>query len=456
MSVGLISVVVVVVLLGLILLEVPIGLAVIGSGLVGIVLLNGFGAAMAVLATVPLATVANYALFVIPMYVLLGALVSGSGIGDGLYSAANRLLHRLPGGLAAAAVAATSFFSGISGSSAADVTAFGRISVTGMANNGYNRAYAGAVVAAAGAFAVLIPPTIGLVIYGALAQESVGALIVAAVIPGVMSCVLLAVFVVLQGAFGRHKDRSHISAAVPSPRPQPVDMSVPKAGGRTGWRWEVTAVAYTLLLAAIVVGGVYLGIFTASEAGAIGAFVAIFVVIASHRKGDRSLWRFLLDSVMESSRFTSMVFLLIIGGAILSYFIASAGITIAIADWTLNLSVAPLAIAGVLLLVLLLMGTVLDALSTMLLIVPIAAPVIESLGLDPIWFGILVLKVVEIGLITPPVGINVFIISGIIGIPSEKVFLRVLPFVVLDIAFTIVLFFFPDIVLWLPRQAGLI
>lgn len=481
MSTELITLIAIAVFLGLVLGRAPIALALMTGSVLGIVLLSGWDRAAAVLASVPFTITANYALFVIPMYVLMGALIANSGLGTHIYALAHRFLGRLPGGLPAAAVAGTSVFSGISGSSAADIAAFGRISVAEMTRFGYRRSYAAAVVAAAGTFAVLIPPSIILVIYGILAEESIAALIIAALVPGLMSALVLITFVIFRDIV-RPQGTKVATAGAQVTVPAQVagmanregsavvtldkDATVHSGGGPagtspdtgglvSGGREQVVAVFYAFVIFSVVIGGVYAGFFTATEAGAVGATVALVIAAITIRFRPKELRRILGPSMKETSEITSMIFLLIIAGGVFSYFIASAQVPIAITEWVTALNVPPKVVVGLLLLALLPIGMVLDGLSTMLLFVPLTVPVVTQLGFDGIWWGILVIKMVEIGLITPPVGLNVFVASGVSNTKAEAIYKAVLPFVVLDLCFTATLFFVPDLILWLPRTAGL-
>ena len=469
----------------LIVIEMQIAVAISIAGTVGITLVLGADIANSALSTIPYAASSKYALFVIPMYILLGSLIANAGIGTRIYSAVNRLVHRLPGGLAASAVLATSIFSGISGSSAADVATFGRLSVTEMSRNGYSRNYSAAVVAAAGTFAVLIPPSITVVIYGFIAGESVGAMILAGVVPGILAAIVLTGYVIFRAVlspagstqFGRRGPIREASPALatagavsmnngttlgppanegtpPPPLTSTLGSSATDPSSR-GLVYDLMSLVYAAILFAIVVGGLYSGIFTAIEAAAIGAFVALIMAIAIERGRASRLRPLLWKSARETVSATSMIFLLIIGGTIFATALAYSRLPVTMVEWAADLSVPPTVVVILMLLILLPLGAILDGLSILLLTVPIMAPVATGLGFDGVWFGILVIKVIEVGLITPPVGINAFIISGITGIPAEKVLRSLVPFVVLDLAFTAVLFAFPDIVMWLPRYAGL-
>lgn len=469
MAVGMIVVIALAFFLTLVFLRVPIAISLIGGSIVGITIHSGWDRAASVLASVPMSSVANYSLFVIPMYILMGALIANAGIGVHIYAIAHQLLRRVPGGLPAAAVGATSVFSGISGSSAADIAAFGKISVEEMNRHGYRRSYSAAVIAAAGTFAVLIPPSIVLVIYGILAEVSISAMIVAAILPGILSAGVLVLFVIIREANPRtRQSRTEPALASSSPAGEELTLEpVGAAGGDAGTvatrvaaqpstlSQKSTAAFFTALIFLIVVGGVYIGLFTATEAGAIGALVALIAAIAYSGFRLRRSGTVLFASLRETSEITSMIFFLVVAGGMFSYFIASIGLARELTGWLAVLNVNPHVIAAAILLALIPVGTVLDGLSTLLLFVPLTVPIIVELGFDPIWWGILMIKVVEIGLITPPVGLNVFVASGVSGTKSEAIYRAVLPFVLLDIAFTAVLFLVPSIALWLPRSAGL-
>lgn len=461
----------------LILLEVPIGISIGIAGIFGIFMLNGMNVASRVLASTPYTASAKYALVVIPMYILLGTLIANAGIGANIYAAVNRAVRRLPGGLAAAAVIATALFSGISGSSAADVATFGRISVNEMTRHGYSKEYAAAVVAAAGTFAALIPPSVTLVIYAIIANQNVGAMIIAGVIPGAISAVILVGFVTGRAFLGPATVGGRRGAALAdslsakfeqAAAPGSPAASATAVGGSTSTgrvavltrgqrnRADALAILYAVIIFGIVVGGLYGGVFTATESGAVGAFAALVIALIARRSRTMTLGELFVRSLRETASVTAMIFLLLIGGSIFAFLVASSGVPADLTAWAADLPVPPWVIVAIFLVVLLVLGTFLDGLSTMLLTVPLMAPVVDGLGFEGVWFGVLVLKAIEIGLITPPVGINAFIISGIAKVPVWSVFKRLVPFVVLDIVVTALFFVFPDIVLFLPRAAGLV
>ncbi|KDA05464.1 hypothetical protein DC31_16085 [Microbacterium sp. CH12i] len=461
-------------------IEMPVALSLIGSGLVGLLLMGSSMSLESVLGATPYTATAKYALFVIPMYILLGCLIANAGIGRAIYRAIHKVIGRIPGGLAATAVGATTLFSGISGSSAADVAAFGRISVQEMGRYGYKREYAAAVVAAAGAFAALIPPSIAIVLYGITAEVSIAALIFAGIIPGILSCVILMVFVVLRAMRGQRTGEASFGggAMVTKPAKSPQrsfnEAWESTADARVLVRTETLVasrerrglgrlvhsdaigVIYAVVIFGVVVGGLYGGFFTATEAGALGALVAMIIMVIEVKKKRASVFKVLAVSMRETVGVVGMIFLLIVGGAIFGYMLTLSGLPRTLTEWAGGLSVPPALIIAMLLLILLPLGAVLDGLTAMLITVPLMAPIVLELGFDPIWFGILVLKMIEIGLITPPVGMNAFVISSATGIKAESVFKFLTPFVLLDLTLTAIYFLVPDIILWLPRVAGLL
>ena len=458
--------------------ELPVGVALCLSGAIAIGLLDGPAAAATVIANAPYQATAKYVLFVIPMYVLLGSVVANAGIGMRIYRAANRFIGWLPGGLPASAVAATALFSGISGSSSADVATFGRVSVDEMSRNGYQRDYAAAVVAAAGTFAVLIPPNVALVIYGVLADESVGELILAALVPGVLSVTACVAFVVLKGMRAQRAEaqpytavrsearqpqlpsvtssstgaaRAGASAAVVVGEQRLASVATP---GAATLRGDLVGVFYAVLLFLVVVGGLYGGAFTATEAGAVGALVALIIGMLVRRDDGTSLRTVASRSLQETADIASMVFLLLVGGAVFSYLVTTSGVTASLARSIAELDVPSGLVIVIILALLLVSGMFLDGLSLMLIAIPIVAPVVTGLGYEGVWFAILALKAIEVGLITPPVGLNVFVVSGATKVPAEGIFRQLVPFVLLDLAVLAVLFTFPSFVTWLPRLAG--
>jgi TRAP-type C4-dicarboxylate transport system permease large subunit len=472
---GIVFLIAIVILLVLIALETPVGAALGIAAVVGVSLMKGWPNVWSSLETVPVSATAKYSLFAIPMFILLGCLLSNSGIAMRVYAAAQSVFKHVRGGLPIATAAATGVFSGISGSSAADVATIGRVSMREMRRHGYRPEFAAAVVAAAGAFAALIPPAIGMIIYAVLAEVSVGSMLLAGIIPGLLSVVALSVVLYLRAdKVGRIDDseprvappasmqtapmaaigKDHVGGgeevmALTIARDAPRDISLSRGDIAAG-----LVVAAVLML--VVLGGIYGGIFTATEAASVGAALALIAAVGfALSNKSLSLRKIISASVLETVQISSMIFLLLVGGSLFAYMIVLTRVPQQLSLWIIETGLPPLALVALVLILLLPLGMFLDALSIMLLTVPTLAPIMVGLGVDGIWFGILVLKMVEIGTITPPTGINVFVISGIDKrLKPERIFRDLVPFVVLDLVVTAILFAFPAIVTFLPSIAG--
>jgi C4-dicarboxylate transporter DctM subunit len=442
----------VVLLLVLLLFQVPVAISLGASGVVGILLQGDFGKTTSTLAAIPYSNTAVFTLTLIPMFILMGLLVSHAGLLTGIFDVAERLTRRLPGGLAVATVGACTFFGGISGSSVADAATIGRLSIGEMSRRRYDVAYSAAVVAASGTLAILIPPSIVLVLYGILTGESIGAMLLAGLIPGFLTALVYVVIVVIQAL--RHEDRG--GAAFRDRKLLDGASIRPLSDLRT----RIFGVVTGLVLFAVVVGGLYSGVFTATEAGGVGALTALILTILFFVTG-RQPGRFsaganaISQSLREAGSLTAMVFALLIGGGLFSYFLVLARVPNNVSAFIVESGVPPVLVVILLLLVLLPLGMIIDGLSMLLIITPIAYPIVTELGYDGIWFGILLVKMIEIGLLTPPVGLNVFVVSGLHPeLRVEKVFRRVAIFVVAELAIVALLFIFPTIITFLPTLAA--
>jgi C4-dicarboxylate transporter, DctM subunit len=431
----LILITVLVVLIALIIAETPVGFSLAISGTLGIILLRDWSYAANTLASTPYSAIASYSFILIPMFVLMGMLVLQAGIAQDVYSAASRVFRGLPGGLGVATVAACAGFAAVTGSSVATVATIGRLSIEEMRKYGYSGRFAAGIVAAGGTLGVLIPPSLILVVYGILTGESIGRLLIAGIVPGVLSAVLY-------GGVVLSRVRKEIT-------PPPDDFVI-EAGSTVSWR-SASAVLKVIILAGIVVGGIYSGYFTATESGAVAAMVALLMLLATASRRVGVGWAQLRQAFHETTSLSSMVFMLLLGGALFNFFIVSGGYARSFADWLTGFPVHPLAIVALLLLAMVPLGMLLDGLSILLLTIPIAYPVITGLGFDGIWFGILVVKMIELGLITPPVGINVYVVAGAApDLTVEESFRGVIPFGMMDVLTTALLFAFPVLVTWLP------
>ncbi len=463
--------VVVALLLILIAAEVPVAFALLASGAIGLVLLKSSGYATNTLANQPFANTAAFSLVLIPMFVIMGMFVVAAGIAQDVYGVAARTFRRLPGGLGIATVAACAGFAAVTGSSAATVATIGRISINEMRQHGYRTSFAAGIVGASGTLGILIPPSLVLVIYGTLTGESIERLLLAGIIPGLFTAVMYTVVVLLRARKEIHPEYA-------------VALTAEAAGtgqagtGQTGTRQAgvqlatgpgaeeelpavsmgagIAAFAKVLTLFLIVVVGIYTGLFTATESGAIAAFAALLMVVwAAVRRRDVRLWPLLKQAFEETASVSTMIFMLLIGGGVFTFFMVSGGYARDFALWVTELPVSPYLVVAIILLALIPLGMVLDGMSILLITVPLTYPVVTELGFDGIWFGILVVKMIEIGLVTPPVGINCYVVAGAApGVRAEDAFRGVAPFVAMDFVTTAILFAFPVITLWLPSLAS--
>jgi tripartite ATP-independent transporter DctM subunit len=380
------------------------------------------------------------------MFVLMGLLVSHSGMIDGIFNLAQRLTRRMPGGLGVATVIAATFFGGISGSSVADCATIGRVSIGEMSKRGYDKAYAAAIVAAAGTVDILIPPSVALVMYGIVTGASIGALLLAGLLPGLLTAVMYIALIMFLSDSSSH-------------RAVLLDDKTGLETSNTEAQREFFGVVGGGLLFVVVIGGIYSGVFTATEAGALGAFaslvLSILFVCIWHSGRTAAIRALIIGSFGETGALTAMIFALILGATIFSHFLVLAGVPTGISSWILALDAPPSAVVIALLLVLLPMGMFIDGLSMLLIVAPLFHPLVNALGFNEIWFGILFIKCIEIGLLTPPVGLNVFVVAGLFDdIKVVDVFRRITPFIVVELIVTAILFSFPDIITFLPELSG--
>lgn len=434
-------------LIVLIAAEVPVSFSLLASGAIGLVLLKSSGYAANTLANQPFANTAAFSLVLIPMFVIMGMLVVSAGIAQDVYGVASQMFRNLPGGLGIATVAACAGFAAVTGSSAATVATIGRISINEMRRHGYSTSFAAGVVSASGTLGILIPPSLVLVIYGTLTGESIEKLLLAGIIPGVFTAIMYAVVVAIRARKEIHPDHA-ITDDVDSEATGQVDDVSVRAG--------ITAFVKVAVLFSIVVLGIYTGFFTATESGAVAAFAALLMLVwTCVRRRNMRLWPLLKQAFEETTAVSSMIFMLLIGGGVFTFFMVSGGYARDFAQWITELPVSPYLVVVIILLALIPLGMILDGMSILLITVPLTYPVVTELGFDGIWYGILVVKLIEIGLVTPPVGINCYVVAGSApGVRAEDAFKGVMPFVAMDVVTTALLFAFPIITLWLPSLAS--
>jgi tripartite ATP-independent transporter DctM subunit len=418
-------------ILFLLALRVPIAIALIGVSIGGIWALLGERPALGVLRTIPYQFIAHSSLSAIPMFLLMGAVAYRAGIVSALYSAARLWLCRLPGGLAIASNFACAGFAAASGSSVATASAMGRIAVPEMLRYRYDPALATGVVAAAGTLGSLIPPSILMILYGTFAECSIGQVMIAGIIPGILTALIYAAMIWIRCSIN------------PSLAP-PVALQPTRRE-----RFVALAKVWPMpLLIFGVIGGLYGGFVTATEAGALGAFLAILIA-AGYR---RLTWDVMRTSLVDTIYGSGVIFFITIGAVLLSRFIALSGLPNALVDLfgadTLH-GYWVVLFCGV---VFLLLGMFLDPIGLMLIALPVLLPTIEKSGFDVVWFGILTIKFVEIGLITPPVGLSVYTIKSVIGdeIPLTTIFRGVGWFLLCELLVVVLLVAFPQLTLFLP------
>ena len=404
-------------------------------GLGGLVVLRGWDPAVGLAGILTYAETARYSLSVLPMFILIGLLAFHAGLTQKAFAAARAWAGRLPGGLAVATVFATAGFAAVSGASTATAAVFTRVSIPEMLKAGYDPRLAAGVVAAGGTLASLIPPSAILVLYGIIVEESVGALLLAGFLPGILSAVLYAVFIVARVKYSPELGPAS-TVAIPL-------LDKFKALGQA---WGILAVI------GIVVVGLYTGWMTPTEVGGIGAALVLLMVLFNRESKKSQIF----EAFIDTARLTAMVLAIVWCVLVFVRFLGFTGLPAVLADWIGNLDVPRIVILLAILGTYMILGMFLDGLGMLLLTMPVVYPVIISLGYDPIWFGILVVKMIEIGLVTPPIGLNCFIVNGVRpDISLETVFRGVGPFVLIDLLTVGVLIAVPDIVLWLPRTMNM-
>lgn len=407
----------------------PLGLAMAAVGTLGFAIFRGIEPALAMASQQVVDTGMSYGLSVIPLFVLMGSFIFKAGLADELFAAAQRWLGGLRGGLAHASMGACAGFGALCGSSLATTATMTRVAVPEMRRHGYDPAFAGATIAAGGTLGILIPPSVPMVIYGILTETDIGKLFAAGVLPGILLMAMYMVAIWL--------------TAVAAPR---------KTGAISRSRWtdrlaSLLDVLPVLGLFLFVFGGLYAGVFTPSESAGIGACGGLLFLVARRR----ATWAIVREALRESVELTAVLLPVTIGAAIFTNFLSIAGLTHGAAEWIQSLDVTPIAVVLAMCLIYIALGCVFDGLAMIFLTMPIFFPIIVALGLDPVWFGIVVVIVVELGLITPPMGMNVFVVKGLLPeVSTWQMFANIGGFVVAALACLGAVIAWPALALWLP------
>jgi len=410
--------------------RIPVGFIMAIIGFLGFGYLVSIDAAMNLIAKDIFSVFGSYNLTVIPLFVLMGQLSFHAGISSRLFDMAYKFMGHLPGGLAIATVGACAGFAAICGSTNATAATMAAVTLPEMKKYNYKASLATGVVAAGGSLGILIPPSVIFIIYGIMTEQSIGKLFMAGILPGLLLTILFIVTIIIW---------IHLRPEL-APR-----------GPKTGFREKLASLSgliETLILFILVMGGLFLGFFTPTEAGAVGAFGTLLLALFS-----RNLtWQGFVASLTETTRISCMILVIVAGATIFGHFLAVTRIPFDISNWISGLHLPPFVIIGLIILVYLVGGCFIDALALITLTVPIFYPVVTILGYNPIWFGVIIVLVTQIGVITPPVGINVYVVSGVArDVPLHVIFKGVLPLLLALIAGTLILIPFPQIALFLPN-----
>ena len=410
-------------------LRVPIGVAMGIAGVAGFAALGGLAPGMNLLANVPLSVLTDYNLVVIPMFILMGAFASHSGMSAELFAAGRAWLHHRRGGLALASVAACGGFSAINGSSVATAATMTQVALPEMRRAGYEPGISAGLIAAGGTLGIMIPPSVILVLYGIMTEVDITQLFAAGVVPGLMAVAFYSVVVAV------------IARLRPEWMPQ---------GERHNWAERLATLKplwAVIVLFVFVLGGIYGGLFTVQEAAGVGATGTLLIGMAR----GRLRWPQIKESLISALRVSSAIMTIVVGAYLFGYFLTITQFTQNAVDFLVNLPVGPYGVLALIMLGYLVLGAVMDELAMLLLTVPIVFPAMVHLGFDPVWFGVIVVMAVTFGMICPPVGMNVFVINSIArDLSLGQIYRGTMPFIAADVVRLFVLCAFPSLSLWLP------
>ena len=431
MSTDLVAIVGFVALFALMLLRVPVGMAMGLVGVGGFAYLAGATPALKIVGHTSMRSVTDWNFAVVPLFLLMGSFATTSGMSRELFRAANAFLGHLRGGLGIATIAACGGFAAICGSSVATAATFSRVAYPEMRRYNYPESFATGVIAAGGTLGIMIPPSTVLAVYGIITEQDIGKLFIAGIIPGLLAATM---YMITVGIIG---------IARPNFLP-----STP----RHSWKDRITAtrdVWATLILFLFVIGGLYGGLFTPTEAGGMGAGGAFLIGVLRGRLDRTEIRR----SLLQATRTAAAVFTVLIGALLFGYFLTVTQTPQKVTAFLTGLGIGNYGVLALIMLMYLVLGCLMDAMAMIILTVPIIFPVITHLGFDPIWFGVIIVMTVELGLIHPPVGMNVFVIKSVVkDVSFATIFKGVIPFIITDLIRLIILIAFPIIALWLPSR----
>lgn len=413
----------------LIVLHVPIGISMIVIGVVGFGVLSGFAPAITLLATETANTISNPDLAVIPLFILMGNFATTAGLSEDIYNLAYAFIGHYRGGLALSTIGGCGFFGSVCGSSPATAATFGKVALPEMIKRNYSTAFATGTIAAGGTLGSLVPPSVIMIIYAVIAEEFILKLFIAAVIPAAIEIALYMITIIIYVRL------------MPNAGP---------SGPRMGWsdRYRMIVKSWRgILIGITVVGGIYGGVFTVTEAASFGAVLAFIFSIERRKLTKAAFW----DALAGTANSTAMIYVVIVGANTIVYFIGLSRFADQVVTGIANLNVPHMVTMGVLLIIYLILGSVFDTVAAMVITLPFVLPLITNMGYSPIWWGVVNVVVIEAGMITPPIGLNVFVLHGVTKVPLGVIYRGTWPFVLADVLRILILLFFPSVVMWLPN-----
>lgn len=421
---------IIILLFGLLAVGTPVAFSLVIAGSAGLMAVGGWDTVVGVLSTAPLSTAQSYELIAVPLFILMAEFVIMSGVADNLFKCASTWVGRVPGGLGMATALAGAGFGAISGSSTASAATLSSTTMPAMLKAGYDPKLAGGVVAISGTLAMLIPPSIALVLYGIIADVSISSLLIGGVIPGILvtATIMLTVYALV------------LIHPVSAPRGRAYTLREKFA--------SLGVVGPMVFLFMAVTGVIYTGIATPTEASGLGAFGA-FLIAIWERKVTRAA---LAKALVHAAHAACMIIMIIVCAKVFGYFLTLTQSAQALVAWVGSLDVSRWVVMALILLGYLVLGCLMDQVAILILTVPIVLPLVKSLGFDPVWFGVIVIVMAEVGLVTPPVGLNVFVVARYAKRPLAEIFAGIWPHVFSHLLLVVVLCAFPQIILWLPSQ----
>ena len=407
-----------------------VGMAMLIAGFMGLLTIKGWSGAIGFLRLVPASQAATYSFTVIPMFVLMGNAAFKSGISDGLFDTTNKWLSRVPGNLACSSVVASAIFGAICGSTIATTATIGTVALPKMREKGYSDKLAVGAICVGGGIGIMIPPSTPLMVYGIATENSVGKLFAAGILPGILMTLLIVIEIIILIK---------------------MDPTHAPAGQKCAWSERLKSLKsliWIVILFAIVLGGMFSGFFTVNEAAAIGALASIIIMIIR----GKFTWKAFKEIIIDTVTTSGMVFLLLIGATVFGSFLTVSKLPASLAAWVSSMNVSRYIILILIILVYFVLGMIMDALPMILLTIPIFYPIISGLGFDTIWFGVILILVIDLGVITPPVGVNCYVMAGVAkDVPLTTIFKGAAPFIIALLVTIGIIIVFPQIATWLPQ-----